>query len=176
MAGCEKILIAGFSGAGKSTLLKALVAVAPAGWERFDDLDALILRQHGRGVKNLADLISQVGWEKFRLWERQALEGWLKEDEKGVLALGGGTLSPLLFELFGKHARIKFIHLSIPFSVAWERLHLPTTEPRPLLQLGKAHMEALYQERLQLFNRLPVQLDGLEAPDINARKIWDQWA
>jgi shikimate kinase len=175
MAGCEKILIAGFSGAGKSTLLKALAAQAPVGWDRFDDLDDLILRQHGRGAKTLAELISQAGWEKFRLWERQAFEGWLKEEEKGVLALGGGTLSPLVLELFGKHPRIKFIHLSIPFPTAWERLQLPTSEPRPLVQLGKAHMQTLYQERLQLFHRLPIQLDGLESPETNAKKIWNEF-
>lgn len=172
MAVCEKILIAGFSGAGKSSLLQALKTSAPEGWELFNDLDRLILKSHGKGHDHLASLIESVGWEKFRLWERQQLEGWLKEEEKGVLALGGGTLSPLIWELFGKNRKLKFIHLDIPFAEAWRRLNLDTSEPRPMLKLGQLELQRIYQERRKVFEQLPVQLDGLQTPQSNASHIW----
>jgi shikimate kinase len=172
MAVCEKILIAGFTGAGKSSLLQALKTSAPEGWELFNDLDRLILKSHGKNHENLASLIETAGWEKFRLWERQALEGWLKEEEKGVLALGGGSLSPLVWELFGKNRKLKFIHLDIPFHEAWKRLNLDSSEPRPLLKLGQLELERIYQERRKVFEQLPVQLDGLKAPHENATQIW----
>lgn len=160
MATCEKILIAGFSGAGKSSLMRALKASAPEDWDHFDDLDQLILKSHGKGQAHLASLIEQHGWEKFRLWERQALEGWLKDEGKGVLALGGGTLSPLVWELFGKSRKIKFCYLEVPFEVAWKRLVGDTSEPRPLIQLGKHKLLELFEERSRVFNQIEWKLDG----------------
>jgi shikimate kinase len=172
MAVCKKIIIAGFSGAGKTTLLRAMQASAPADWEQFDDLDELILKHHGDASIPLAQLISEVGWQRFRLWERQLLEQWLKNPEKGVLSLGGGALSALILELFGRHPSLQFIHLHIPFEEAWKRLTLPRATLRPLVQLGQAHLESLYQERIALFNQLKVQLNGLESPEKNALKLW----
>jgi shikimate kinase len=172
MAKCEKILIAGFSGAGKTTLLRALEASAPDGWERFDDLDQLILRSRGKGRTRLADLIEEVGWEKFRLWERQEFEGWVKEERRGVLALGGGTLSPLLWDLYRRAPQLKFVHLDVPFAVAWERLLKDRETPRPLLARGRAELEAIYAERRRVFSELPLTLDGAGAPDRLAAELW----
>lgn len=172
MALCEKILIAGFSGAGKSSLLRALKPLAPDDWEFFDDLDHLIMKGHGKKHKNLADLIAEVGWEKFRLWERQALEGWLKEEGKGVLALGGGTLSPLVWELFGKHRKIKFLYLEVPFETLWARMQLETDEPRPLLALGKIKLAQLLEERKAVFNQISWQMDGTQNLGLLSKQFW----
>lgn len=160
MALREKILIAGFSGVGKTSLLQALKPLAPDDFEYFDDLDRLIMKAHGKGHENLAELIESVGWDKFRLWERQALEGWLKEEGKGVLALGGGTLSPLVWELFGKQRKILFCHLDVDFETIWSRLNLHTDEPRPLLSLGKIKMRELFEDRLKIYSQISWKLDG----------------
>lgn len=174
MALCEKILIAGFSGAGKSSLLHALKPLASEDWEYFDDLDQLIMRAHGKKHKNLAELINEVGWEKFRLMERQALEGWLKDEGKGVLALGGGTLSPLVWELFGKQRKLKFVYLEVPFETLWARMQLETDEPRPLLQLGKMKLAELLEERKQVFNQIGWKLDGSKNLSQLAKEFWNE--
>lgn len=174
MATCEKILIAGFSGAGKTSLLRALKASASEEWDHFDDLDQLILKNHGKGHSNLASLIEQNGWEKFRLWERQALEGWLKDEGKGILALGGGTLSPLVWELFGKSRKIKFCYLNVPFEVAWQRLNLDTNEPRPLVQLGKNKLQELFEERQKIFGQIDWKLDATKSLSELTQIFWDK--
>jgi len=160
MALCEKILIVGFSGAGKSSLVNSLRVHPPEDWELFDDLDDLVLKSRGKGLKSISQLIEAHGWEQFRLWERQELEGWLKEEGKGVLALGGGALSPLLLELYGKSRKIQFCHLEVPFDLAWERLLGDQQNIRPLTQLGKAHMRELFEQRSQLFSLIPLKIDG----------------
>lgn len=160
MALCEKILIAGFSGAGKSSLVKILKSSAPEDWEFFDDLDQIILKEKGKGHKDLASLIETHGWEKFRLWERQYLESWLKEEGKGVLALGGGTLSPMIWELFGKQRKIKFCFLDVPFELALSRLSKDSNQLRPLLKFGDDHLRSIFNERKKIFSQISWKLDG----------------
>lgn len=174
MALCEKILIAGFSGAGKSSLLRALKPIAPEDWEYFDDLDQLIMKAHGKSHPNLASLIEEVGWEKFRLWERQLLEGWLKHEGKGVLALGGGTLSPMVWELFGKQRKIKFLYLEAPFETLWMRMQFETNEPRPLLQLGQMKLAELLEERKKIYNQISWKLDGTRNLTDLSKEFWEQ--
>lgn len=174
MALCEKILIAGFSGAGKSSLLRALKPGAPEDWEYFDDLDQLIMKAHGKKHANLAALIEEVGWEKFRLWERQLLEGWLKDEGKGVLALGGGTLSPMLWELFGKQRKIKFLYLEAPFETLWMRMQFDPNEPRPLLKLGQLKLAELLEERKKIFDQITWKLDATKNLTDLSKEFWEQ--
>lgn len=160
MALCDKILITGPSGAGKSSLVRALKSSAPEDWDHFDDLDALILKKRGKGLLSLADLIENHGWDNFRLWERQELESWLKNEGKGVLALGGGALSPLVWELFGSQIKIKYCYLKVPFEISWDRLALPSSEKRPLVKLGQNKLRELFESRREVFDQIPWQLDG----------------
>jgi shikimate kinase len=168
MALCEKILIVGFSGAGKSSLIRSLRASPPEGWEHFDDLDALVLRNRGRGLKSISELIEVHGWEKFRLWERQEIEGWLKEEGKGVLALGGGAFTPLLFELFSKSRKIKFCHLEVSFETAWGRLQNSETEERPLVKEGKESLRKVFEERSKYFALVEWRVNANQL----AEKVW----
>lgn len=160
MAFCDKILIVGFSGAGKTTLLKNLTGE----FERVDDLDQLVFKAHGKGFKDLAQLIETEGWEKFRLWERQAIDGWLKEEGKGVLALGGGAFTPLLFELYSVSKKIKFCHLRVSFETALKRLKLDMVV-RPLMQEGEAKFKSVFVERSKIYSVVSWVIDAEQAPE-----------
>ncbi len=178
MTNSSKILIAGFSGSGKTSLLHEARNIAPSDWESFEDLDQLILKSRGKGHKDLASLIETHGWEKFRLWERQELEGWLKEEGKGVLALGGGTLSPLVWELFRTSRKIKFCYLDTDFETCWKRLTQEGEEKRPLVLRGKAELSTIYLERQKIFEQIPWKLKNSDEVDLKqlAREFWQEIA
>ena len=171
MAVCEKVLIAGFSGAGKTSLVQALKAQSPSDWDDFDDLDRLVLKNRGKGFASVAELIAAKGWEAFRLLERQEFEGWIKSEGKGVLALGGGSLTPQLFDLYGNHRKLKFAHLYVPYPVIWDRLRLES-DVRPLVALGKIELEKIYHERMKVFEKIPWKLDGTSNLTNLVREVW----
>jgi shikimate kinase len=166
MAKCEKILIAGFSGAGKSSLLWELKRSSPDQEWFFDDLDQLILKGHK--ARDISQLVQTNGWEKFRLWERQSLEGWLKEEGKGVLALGGGALSQVVLDLFKPSRKIKFCHLDAPFEDCWNRLQGKGTEARPLINLGKDRLSEIYQDRQRIYQQIDWVLENPQGTHLEA--------
>lgn len=174
MASCEKILMAGFSGAGKTSLVRALKSSAPEDWDLFDDLDHIILKNHGKKCTSISQLIEVEGWDKFRLWERQELESWLKEEGRGVLSLGGGTLSPIVWGLFGKNRKIKFCYLIVPFETAWERLMGDSSEPRPMVKLGQLKLLELFTERSKVFDQIQWKLDGTRGLQDLTRDFWKE--
>jgi shikimate kinase len=172
MANCEKILIAGFSGSGKTGLLNNLEKTSPSSEWNFSDLDQLVMKAHK--VTDLASLIEIHGWEKFRIWERQELEGWLKEEGKGVLSLGGGTLSQMVLNLYRPSRKIKFCHLYSTFEDCWERLHFQNTEVRPLVRLGKSELLRIYQEREAVFSQINWKLVNSRSTDLEdlSKEFW----
>lgn len=174
MAKRDKILICGFSGAGKTSLLQELKRTSNDPDWFFDDLDQLIIKTFK--VKDIDSLISIHGWEKFRLWERQALEGWLKNEGRGVLALGGGALTSALYELYNPIRQVGFCYLHAPFEDCWKRLNLETSEFRPLLKIGKRELEKVYEERQKVFSRIPWRLENSEESNIQllAQKFWEE--
>lgn len=174
MAKCEKILVAGFSGAGKTSFLKELEFNAPSPEWEFADLDQLIIKSRGKGLKKLADIIARDGWDKFRLYERQELEGWLKDEVPGVLALGGGTLSPMVYELYKTSRKLKFCYLHAAFEDCWERLHFEQSEPRPLVQLGRMELQKIYNERQLVFSQIPWKIENPKGADLQqiASDFW----
>jgi shikimate kinase len=173
MAECKKILIAGFSGSGKTSLLKKLQELAPADWEHFSDLDELVLKTAPRYQK-LAELIEDLGWESFRLKERQALESWLKQEGKGVLALGGGSLSPLIWELYGKQPSLRWVHLEVPFDICLKRMKFDSLSTRPLLKRPENELRELFSEREKLFRQIPFRLNNSEQARLSelAAEFW----
>ncbi len=174
MANCEKILIAGFSGSGKTGLLRYLEKNCPSSDWHFSDLDQLVMKTHK--VNDLISLIELHGWEKFRLWERQELEGWLKEEGKGVLSLGGGTLSQMVLNLYRPSRRIRLCYLYSSFEDCWERLHLQNTEVRPLVRLGKSELLRIYQEREAIFSQINLKLVNSRATDLEelSKEFWKE--
>lgn len=174
MGSCEKILIAGFSGAGKTSFLRELEYSAPnSDWD-FQDLDQLILKSRGKGEKLLSKVIETHGWDKFRLWERQELEGWLKEEGKGVLSLGGGTLSQLVLDLYKPIRKIEIVYLHASFEECWERLRLDASEERPLTKLGQLEMQRIYEERQRVFSQIPWVINNNKSSDLSnlANNFW----
>ena len=172
MARCEKILIAGFSGSGKSSLLEVLEKTGTNDW-KFFDLDQMILDKNPL-FATLQELIEALGWEKFRLMERQGIESFLKSEGKGVIALGGGAFNPLIWELYGKHPKIKFCHLSADFEVCWQRLVQDVHEPRPLALKGKAALKELFDTRSQVYRLIPWRLEnnGNQSLSTLAHEFW----
>lgn len=174
MAKCEKILIAGFSGAGKTSFMRELEFTAPNSTWTFADLDQLVLKS--KRSKEIALVIEEHGWEKFRLWERQELEGWLKEEGPGVLSLGGGTLTQLLLDLYKPIRKVGICYLHADFQECWERLHLEGAEPRPLVQLGKGELHRIYEERQKIFSQIPWRIENPKGSDLAklARDFWEK--
>lgn len=174
MAKCEKVLIAGFSGAGKSSLLKELEFSAPDSSWSFGDLDQLVLK--AKRSTEIAKIIEEHGWEKFRLWERQELEGWLKEEGPGVLSLGGGSLTQMLLDLYKPIRKVGICYLHATFQDCWERLHLEGTEPRPLVKLGKGELHRVYEDRQKIFTQIPWRIENPKGTDLAklAREFWEK--
>ncbi len=174
MAKCEKILIAGFSGAGKTSFMRELEFTAPNSTWTFADLDQLVLKS--KRSKEIALVIEEHGWEKFRLWERQELEGWLKEEGPGVLSLGGGTLTQLLLDLYKPIRKVGICYLHADFQDCWERLHLEGAEPRPLVKLGKGELHRVYEERQKIFSQIPWRIENPKGSDLAklARDFWEK--
>lgn len=174
MAKCEKILIAGFSGAGKTSLMRELEFTAPDSSWTFGDLDQLVLKS--KRAKEIALVIEEHGWEKFRLWERQELEGWLKEEGPGVLSLGGGSLSQMLLDLYKPIRKVGICYLHAPFQDCWERLHLEGAELRPLVKLGKGELHRIYEDRQKIFSQIPWRIENPKGEDLAklARDFWEK--
>ena len=152
----KKILICGFSGSGKSTALKLI-----QDWDSegrltvIQDLDARILKNTRPKFSTIQELVEKLGWEEFRKRERSEFESFLKEQSPAVLALGGGTLSPQLWELYGSARSLKWIHVDASFEACLERLKLDAQkEPRPLLKLGEAEFRRIFKEREQIFLKI----------------------
>ncbi|MGE3608784.1 MAG: shikimate kinase [Bacteriovoracaceae bacterium] len=165
MALCEKILITGFSGSGKSTLMRGLKSGYGSDWEHLDDLDQLILKNHF-GFQSIQHLVEEKGWSTFRLWERQELDSWLKEGGSGVLAMGGGALNPMLFDLLKNNRKIKFCYLETSFEECWRRLNLDSGEVRPLVKQGKENLFKIYQERSIVFNQITWKIPSTNPQEV----------
>ena len=89
-----RIALIGLRGAGKSTLGERL---AHALGVPFVELDREVEREAGA---RLAEVFALYGQDAFRRFERRALERVLNENERAVIAAGGGLVTdPLSYEL-----------------------------------------------------------------------------
>lgn len=81
----EKIILMGYMGCGKSVISKALSEKLKI---KAIDLDDFIAEQEG---KNIPEIFKEKGEVYFRKKETLYLEHLLKNPEKIIVALGGGT-------------------------------------------------------------------------------------
>src|SRR5262245_35094475 len=89
-----RIALLGLRGAGKSTLGAKLAQGLEA---PFIELDSEVEREAGAG---LAEVFALYGQDAFRRFERRALERVLGENERAVIATGGGLVTdPSTYEL-----------------------------------------------------------------------------
>jgi shikimate kinase len=167
------IVITGFMGCGKTEVARALA-------ERLDlsmtDLDAEILKQHGRTA---AQLIDEEGEPAFRKIETEALRELLENNRASVIALGGGAwITDENRGLVTQHNCIS-VWLDTPFDVCWQRI-ASSSEERPL---GRTRKEAEQRFRLRqpIYELATVNLPVLAnetTPEIVARieiklaKLW----
>ena len=168
----NKILISGFSGAGKSSFLRVIKNNSPYKDWVFEDLDELLAVGHNLG--HVSELIAKVGWTTFRQKERAAIDSWLKEDFKGVLALGGGATTKLLLENYLPSKKVNFLHLYAPFEDCWKRLNLSSAQSRPLVSEGKEKMREIFLEREKILNLIPWKIENLNGIDQSslANEFW----
>lgn len=154
-----QLVLAGFSGAGKSSVLRALERELKG--FHCSDLDQLT----SQGFQTVAEMIQQVGWEKFRAAEVKALENALNQGGRQVIALGGGALTegwPILEQFY----HVKVVYLECPFEICWQRIQLHTEE-RPLVQKGEAAMRELFEQRKPLFEKAHHRVDAtLPLPEV----------
>ena len=148
----RSVALIGFMGSGKSTLGRALSKRLEA---KFIDLDKLIEQREGLSV---SAIFSERGEEAFRTAEREALQVCLSDSAEMVLACGGGTpCQPGLLESLLDWGEVVF--LDVPFEILGKR----TLPGRPLWGEGAAQ---LYKDRLMIYQRAPIHLDGTLPPEV----------
>lgn len=122
----RRIVIVGFMGCGKTTVAKELARQLGCD---FTDLDSFITEREGRSP---ADIIELDGEARFREIETVALRDALQEDNKRVVALGGGTWTvPVNRSLMNAHECFT-IWLDAPFELCWQRIMASSNTVRPL--------------------------------------------
>lgn len=136
--------IIGFMGTGKSSLKRYLEKS-----NHVIDLDEA-LEQH-LGMR-LADYFACHGEKSFRLEEATLL----RNASADYIVTGGGIVeSEENIDWMRRHGLI--ITLELPFELCWDRIK---DSDRPLVQLGKADVRALYERRRPLYTCADVSIDA----------------
>ncbi len=151
----RRIVLTGFMGSGKSTVGPLLAE--RLGW-RFVDVDDVIEAEAGTKI---ADLFAQHGEAAFREREHDVITR-LAQDEKLVLALGGGAIeteATRALLLGGK--RTLLVHLEVELETTLKRC-AGTELTRPVLA-DRANLAARYAKRLPLYRKahVSIKVDGL---------------
>ena len=159
------ILLAGPPGAGKSTVGRLCA-------QRLDqdliDLDELIAARAG---KSIPEIFSQLGEDKFRILEREALKHATAKDGR-VIALGGGALLDVdnraMAMAYGPVICLRASEESL-------QARLGEDNGRPLLQGGHRDgrtLRNLLRERMPHYDSFALQFDtDTMTPDAAAEYI-----
>lgn len=154
------IALVGLRGAGKSTIGRAL---AEAKGIPFFELDALIEREAGL---SLAEIFAIHGETYYRNVEKAALERFLAEHARAVLATGGGIVTnDAAWQLLRTRTRV--VWLKARPEDHWERV-VAQGDRRPMADnpAAMAELRRLLRAREPLYKQAHQTIDttsGLEA-------------
>ncbi|MFO0321777.1 MAG: shikimate kinase [Bacteroidota bacterium] len=153
----DLIFICGFMGCGKTTQGKKLAKELAY---FFIDLDEYIANKFD---ENITDLFKEYGEEKFRIIETDALKECIKENQKTIIATGGGT------PCFNDNLTVmkeagKIIYLKMTAAELFTRL-FKVKDSRPLIKDKEdeemlTFIENLLQLRENFYNQADVIIDG----------------
>jgi shikimate kinase len=130
----------------------------------FKDLDDVILETKGSGESKLSELINKVGWDQFRLWEEEALDTLLLENENMFISLGGGTLRRKTLETIERNEEAFLVWLDTPFTTCLTRIK-SQPELRPLSARSDDELLELYQSRLDDYKRAHLAIKSEQLQD-----------
>ena len=139
------IVLIGFMGSGKSSAGRILER--KTGWPRFDT-DEMVSARFGRPI---AEIFAEVGEEKFRDAETEALNG-LTTDGPAVIVTGGGiVLRPRNVEILRRLGTVAY--LDADEETLFRRVSRRAT--RPLLQTEnpRATLAELLRIRLPIYRQ-----------------------
>jgi shikimate kinase len=162
MQSVKKIFICGFMGAGKTTFLKKF---SNSEFELID-LDESILKDST--YKDLLELIEEIGWETFRKLEFNKLKKILSDNEKVIVALGGGAFSGKFQSLVGKENNNFTVWLNTPLEECL--LRVSTDNSRPLIKKGEDFLRNLYSQRLKDYKNCDLVLNQKEQESVKTIK------
>ena len=152
------VVLLGFMGCGKSTVGAAIAKAS--GWA-FVDTDELIVQREGMSIPQI---FAERGEAGFREAEHRAclMASQLKNT---IIATGGGAMT--FDRNVSAFADCTKIHLSIPFSVASDRVGNDPSRP-----LFKSDAEILYNNRLPLYDKAAdLTVDATQSVDAITERI-----
>ncbi|NLI91841.1 MAG: shikimate kinase [Peptococcaceae bacterium] len=145
----KNIILVGFMAAGKSSVGRTLAR--ELGWD-FLDTDSEIEKVTGMKIP---DMFRKYGEVRFRSEENLVIKK-LKDITYTVIATGGGSI------LFEENRRLleelgMMVHLYVPVDVALQRVK--RRQDRPLFNKSLSEIQKLWQERLVIYNQIPITID-----------------
>jgi shikimate kinase len=138
----KRIVLTGFMGVGKTTVAKHLAAMLEC--ERID-LDAVITDSERRSI---AEIIEQVGIERFREIETANLRRILEENAR-IIALGGGAWTVEENRRLIKSRNFTTVWLESTFEHCWLNISA-SKRVRPLAR-NKSEAQRLFEERQKVY-------------------------
>ena len=159
------LILFGFKGVGKSTLGKQVSTRLKL---PFIDTDELLCIKHGCASVRL--LYQQVGEQTFRAFEKETVFS-LKNIPPSLIALGGGTVldeeSVAFLKMLGK-----LVYLKASFSFLAKRVLQGKLPP---FAADKHSLQALYEKRLPLYERIAEEVLDLEKEEEAAETLASLW-
>jgi shikimate kinase len=148
-------------GAGKTTFLEGLKEKRDSN-EDFLDLDQVIFETHRTHQANLAEFITEQGFETFRALEIKELKEIIAKASQNHLdlfiSLGGGAVTKELLKLRDELESCFLVWLNTPFPTCLGRI---LGDPsRPLVAKGPKYLKELYEEREKFYQKADICLDA----------------